>query len=134
MAKPTKSQIEAMRKLGMSEEEIADVIKCDEEIDHNIKQDFDLSPDKLKQAQKFVKAGTKTAPAVYKLDNTDGKRSRKENATKGGIIAELADFLEKNSEIAIKNLEIVNKERIIAFSVGDDKFELTLSQKRKPKS
>ena len=32
-----------------------------------------------------------------------------------------------------KNVEIVNKERQIAFTVGENVFELTLVQKRKPK-
>lgn len=32
-----------------------------------------------------------------------------------------------------ENVEVTNIERIIAFSIGDDKYELTLSKKRKPK-
>lgn len=31
------------------------------------------------------------------------------------------------------NVEVTNIERMIAFSIGDDKFEVTLSKKRKPK-
>ena len=32
-----------------------------------------------------------------------------------------------------ENVEVTNIERIIAFSIGEDKYEITLSKKRKPK-
>ena len=134
MAKPTKTQIEAMRKCGFSEEEIADIIKSDEAIDKGERVYFDLSPEKEKEAKKFAKAGTRKAPTVYKLDNAEGKRSRKENPTKAGIIAEIAKFLTENSENACENVEITNKERQIAFKIGENCYEFTLVQKRKPKS
>jgi hypothetical protein len=134
MPKPTKSQIEAMRKMGLTEEEIADVVKSDEAIDKGEKVYFDLDPEKEKEAKKFAKAGTRKAPTVYKLDNAEGKRSRKENPTKAGIIAEIAKFLAENSENACENVEITNKERQIAFKIGENLYELTLVQKRKPKN
>lgn len=131
MPKPTQSQLDAMRKLGMSDEEIADVIASDDAIDKGKKVSFDLTDEQAKEAKKYTKAGTRTA---YKLDNTQGKRSRKENATKAGIIAELATFLTENSEFSTENVEITNKERQILFKIGDETFELTLIQKRKPKN
>jgi hypothetical protein len=133
MPKPTKEQLEAMKKLGWTPEEIADVIKYDDAIDKGQKVPFDLPPDKAKKAQEYVKAGTRKMPTVYKLDNEGGKRSRKENPTKGAIIAEIAKFLAENSENACVNVEITNKERQIAFSISDNQYELTLVQKRKPK-
>ena len=118
MPKPTKKQIEAMRKMGLTEEEIADIVKSDEAIDKGEKVYFDLDPEKEKEAKKFAKAGTRKAPTVYKLDNAEGKRSRKENPTKAAIIAELAKFLTKTSENACEMVEITNKERQIAFKIG----------------
>ena len=134
MPKPTKKQIEAMQKLGFSEEEIKDIIATDEAIDKGERVYFDLSPEKEKEAKKYVKAGTRKAPTVYKLDNAEGKRSRKENPTKASIIAELAKFLTETSENACEMVEITNKERQIAFKIGENAYELTLVQKRKPKS
>ena len=134
MPKPSKKQIEAMRKMGLTEEEIADVVKSDEAIDKGEKVYFDLDPEKEKEAKKYTKAGTRKAPTVYKLDNAEGKRSRKENPTKAGIISELAKFLTENSENACEMVEITNKERQIAFKIGENSYELTLVQKRKPKS
>jgi hypothetical protein len=38
-----------------------------------------------------------------------------------------------NDEISAENLEILNKERQIFFKCGENDYELTLTQKRKPK-
>lgn len=61
---------------------------------------------------------------------------RKPDEVKRAIIA----FLEKSireSDAAvvssISNIEVTNIERVIAFSLGTDKYELTLSKKRAPK-
>lgn len=88
-----------------------------------------MPPDKAKVAQKYAHAGVRKQPTAYKFD----KRERKPNATKGGLITELADFLTNNSGFEVKEVAITNKERQIAFTIGDDNFELTLVQKRKPK-
>lgn len=101
----------------------------DKAVEADKKTEYDLPPEKAKIAQKFAHAGTRKQPTVYKFTT----RQRKPNATKGGIIAELAEFLEKNSQFSIADLSITNKERQIAFSIGKDSFELTLVQKRKPK-
>jgi hypothetical protein len=85
---------------------------------------FDLDPETEKQAKKFANVGTRA---------TDGKkteRKRKENPTKATIIAEIARFLTENG---YENVEITNKERQIALKSGENSFELTLVQKRKPK-
>lgn len=134
MAKPTKSQLEAMKRLGMTDAEIADVIAADAAIDKGKKMEFDLTDEQAKVAKQYAKAGTRKAPTVYKLDNTEGKKSRKENPTKAAIIAELATFLTENSENACENVEITNKERQIFFKIGENSYELTLIQKRKPKN
>ena len=134
MAKPAKAQLEAMKKLGLSEKEIQELIAADAAIDKGEKMPFDLTEEQAKEAKKYTKAGAKKAPTVYKLDNAEGKRSRKENPTKAAIIAEIAKFLAENSENACENVEITNKERQIAFKIGENCYEFTLVQKRKPKN
>lgn len=109
--------------------EAEQVYEYDKAVDHDEKTEFDLPPDKLKIAQKQAHTGTRKTPTAFKFT----KRERKPNATKGGLIAELAQFLSENSGFAVENLEITNKERQIAFEIGGEKFELTLVQKRKPK-
>lgn len=118
-----------MNGLKCDRKEAEEVYECDRAIDHDEKMDFDLSAEKLEIARKQAHTGTRKTPTAYKFS----KRERKPNATKGGLIAELAQFLSENSGFAVENLEITNKERQIAFEIGGEKFELTLVQKRKPK-
>lgn len=70
---------------------------------------------------------------------TSGKRkapTRKPDEVKRALIVLLEDFLKDNADgpYPIENVTVTNIERIIAFSIGDDKYELTLSKKRKPKN
>lgn len=123
-------RITAMKKMGMTDEEIADVLECDKKIDKGEKL-FQLTEEQEKASKKARGTGTKAKqPTAYKFD----KRQRKENTTKAEIIAELAKFLAENSENACEMVEITNKERQIAFKIGENAFELTLVQKRKPKN
>ena len=115
--------------LDISIAEATEVYEYDNKVNHDEKTEFDLPPDKAKIARSYTHTGTRKQSKPLNLT----KRERKPDATKGGIIAELARFLEKNSEFAITNLSIPNKERQLAFEVGEDKFELTLTRKRKPK-
>ena len=118
-----------MKKLDCTAEEAKEIIMDDYDIDHDVKKDFDLSSEKLKEANKYTKTGTRKAPTAYKFE----KRQRKENPTKRSIVAELATFLRENSENACEDVEITNIERMIAFRVGENRYELTLIQKRPPK-
>jgi hypothetical protein len=128
---PNEKQIAAMKRLGMSETEIAELLASDKAIDRGQRMDFDLSPEKEKMALKMANSTTKKRKTVYNFDTSN--RKRKENVATIDIIAKLCEFLKENTEISCDNVEITNKERQIAFSVGEDKFELTLVQKRKPK-
>lgn len=92
--------------------------------------EYDLDPEKEKEAKKMANVRNHKTTGVYDLR----ARPRKENATKKGIIDDLFKFLTENSEIAYENVSILNKERQISFTVGEDTFELTLVQKRKPKN
>lgn len=125
-----KRKVQACMVLGMSEMEALDVVACDHEIDRGIAQDFDLDPEREKMAKKFANATTKKKPTVYDFK----QRERKANPTKASIIAELAKFLAEDSENACEGVEVTNKERQIAFTIGDQKYELTLVQKRTPKA
>ena len=112
-----------MRKMGYSDAQIEEMLEDDKAVDRGEKTEFDLS----KEQQAVVKKMTITHGR-----QTTGEtkpRTRKENATKGGLIAKLAEFMQENAE----NVVITNKERQISFQIGEDMFELTLVQKRKPK-
>ena len=123
-------KIALMRNLHLTEAEALDVIDADKCIDRGEKMEFDLPEDKAKVAKEYAKINAKgKAPTVYKFD----KRERKANPTKQSIIAELAKFLTEQSENACEDIVITNAERQVAFRIGDNNYELTLVQKRKPK-
>lgn len=134
-------QIAACKKLGMSDEEIQALLAADKEVDRGTVMDWDLSPEEHKKAMKYANVTEKTTKkseetpkkgkTAYNFDTSE--RKRKENPTKAGIIAEIAQFLMENSHFAPENVEITNKERQIAFQIGDNSYEFTLVQKRKPK-
>lgn len=123
-------RLERIKRVFPDDKEARDILAYDKAVEAGEKTPYDLSPEQEKVAKKFAHAGTRKTPTAYKFT----PRQRKPNATKGGIIAELADFMEHNSNFAVVDLAITNKERQIAFKIGDDSFELTLVQKRKPKT
>ena len=123
MAETQKEKL--MRLLKISEEEAIDIIKADKAIDAGKRVEFDLDPEKFANAKEHKKP--------INLEK-GGKRPKKENATKAGIIAEIAQFLMENAGFSAENVEITNKERQIAFKIGENAYELTLVQKRKPKN
>lgn len=124
MADSQKERI--MRSLGVSEAEAEEIIAFDKAIDRGERTEYDLDPDKEKEAKKMANVRNHRTTGVYNLN----KRERKANPTKASIIAELCAFLTENSE----NVTITNKERQIAFRIGENDYELTLVQKRKPKN
>lgn len=128
MAETQKERL--MRVLKVSEEEAFEILKADKAIDRGERMEFDLDPETEKMAKKFANVQDKKKPIQLEKK----PRPRKENATKGAIIADLAKFLMENATFDANSVEITNKERQIAFKVGNDAFELTLVQKRKPKS
>ena len=130
----TDKRLEAAMKLGMSREDAEAMLAEDKRIDRGEVMEWDLPPEEHKKAMKYANSDEKKkkAPTAYNFDTS--KKKRKENPTKAGIIAELAKFLAENSEFATENVEIPNKERMISFKIGDNAFELTLVQKRKPKN
>lgn len=131
-------QLTAMKKAGMTDEEIQQLLLDDKRVDRGEQMEWDLSPEEHKKAMKYAnsdekkkKTPEKSGKTTYNFDTSTKKR--KENPTKSNIIALLATILTENSDFCAENVEITNKERQIAFSVGDNAFELTLVQKRKPK-
>ena len=66
---------------------------------------------------------------------SSGKRkapTRKPDLVKRMLIEGLSKYMSE-AYAEVKNVQVTNIERIIAFSIGEDKYELTLSKKRKPK-
>lgn len=60
---------------------------------------------------------------------TQKERVRKENPTKEMVIHEIAAILPNFAE----DIQILNVGKLISFRIGEEKYEIDLKQKRKPK-
>ena len=113
--------------LKISTEEATQIYESDRAIDKGEKQDFDLPKDQVKIGQKYCHTGTRKSPPVWNFN----KRERKPNPTKEELIQFLFEALTVNDNL--ENLEVVNKAKLITFSMNGENFELDLKQKRKKK-
>lgn len=125
---PEKYLDEAMERLmatGLySLAEAKEIAIDDWRIDHKGRCEWEPTAEEEKAMRKATKV-----VGERKKSSTPVKRERKEDVVKQELISLLAAALGEYGE----NVEVTNKERMIAFSVGDDKFEVMLTKKRKPK-
>lgn len=115
----TEKQIEALKKLGLSENEIAEVLADDKKIDQGEKL-FELS-DELKAGAKKARQADRRTPT------TTAKREKKVDDDKQFIISLLAETLNPHSD---NGIEIVNNEREFTFSYSGTKYRITLAKPR----
>lgn len=126
MAESQKEKI--MRVLEVDSKQADEILAYDKMVEQGKPTPYDFTKEQEKSTRKFRQAERKRT--AYNFT----KRERKPNATKGGLIQEFYNFLTTGSDFEIINCEITNKERQIAFGVGENKFELTLVQKRQKKT
>lgn len=115
----TEKQIEAMKKLGFTDCEIAEILADDKKIDQGEKL-FEL-PDGLKVGAKKARQADRKSPA------TASKREKKVDGDKQFIISLLAETLNSHSD---NGIEIVNNEREFTFSYNGTKYRITLAKPR----
>ena len=111
-------QILAMQKVGMTEEEIADVLKCDKEIDRGAK---------LFELEKDLQAGAKKARRADRTD-TPKPRERKPNEDKRILLEQLVNAI--GSSPIHAQCEITNQEREFLFTYNGIKYKVVLSAPR----
>ena len=121
-------RIEACRKLGMSEEEIREMLDEDKRIDRGEVMDWDLSEEEHKKAMKYANSDEKKRKNPAESDNIGKKR--KENPTREGIISKIFTFLCGLDEFSVENVEILNKERKVMFKIDEDWYSFTLTKHR----
>ena len=132
MAKPILNErtiADYMKRNKCSREDAIDLIKYDIAVEGNEETEFDLTEEQEANVKSMMR----------KVDHAkqDGKvkRERKPNELKEAIIAELAEFLREDAQGQMyEDVEVTNISRMIAFTVGEKKFELTLIEKRPPKT
>ena len=117
-----------MKILNVTAQEADEILAYDKLVEQGKPTPYDLSPAEEKKLRKYRQADRK--PTAYKFS----QRERKPNATKEGLVVEIATFLAENSGFDTKNVEITNKNREITFEVANEVFTWTLVQKRRPKN
>ena len=132
MAKPIlneKTIADYMKRNKCNREEAIDLIKYDIAVESDEDTEYDLTEEQTANVKSMMR----------KVDHakTEGKvkRERKPNELKEAIVAEIAEFLREDAQgQAYEDVEVTNKSRMIAFTVSDKHFELTLVEKRPPKA
>lgn len=104
----------ALKNLGLTDEEIADVIETDKRIDKG---------EKLFELDKELEKGAKKARCAGNCNGyTKANREKKVDLEKGKLIADLLDGIPY-----AENVEIVNREREFTFDYKGRKFKVVLS-------
>lgn len=107
-------QIQALRNIGLTEEEIADVLRTDQEIDRGA-DPFPLAEE--------LQAGAKRARRADRTE-TPKPRTREEDGEKRTILNALTATID---HYAKGNIEVVNPEREFLFTYNGRKFKVVLS-------
>lgn len=121
------SQVERMRAQGYTEEEIEDMLKCDQEIDRGADL-FPLDPELEKGAKKARRADRTDTPKK-------ANRERKPNDDKRFLIDALVwavttDIEQAGDNVLATDVEIVNTEREFLFAYNGRKYKVVLSVPR----
>ena len=115
-------QIEALRKLGLTNAEIQQVLEDDKRIDKGEKL-FELSAEQEKASKQARQADRK--PTVYEFK----PRERKANDSKRAIINALVDCAKELSDNG--EVDVTNIEREFLFTANGVKYKVVLSAPRK---
>lgn len=116
--------VERLMKTGIySLKEATEIAIDDWRIDHKERCEWEPT----EEEEKAMRKANKVVGRSPKQGAPKAKRERKEDAVKRDLIQVLAVALTSSSE----DIVITNPERVIAFNIGDDSFELTLTKKRK---
>lgn len=126
---PTTSQVENLRKLGLTDTEIAEVLATDKEIDRGAKH-FELAED--------LKPGAKKARRADRTDSPKkAVRERKPNVDRIRLVEFLKNALENEINLSATDVdyigttvEIVNPEREFLFTYNGTKYKVVLSAPR----
>jgi len=123
---PPTPQVQSLRKLGLTDTEIADVLATDKEIDQGVRH-FELAED--------LKPGAKKARRADRTDTPKkAVRERKEDQDKRRLVEFLKNALENEINLSLTDVdyigttvEIINPEREFLFTYNGRKFKVVLS-------
>lgn len=126
ITKEQEKQIAQMMKaLSISRDEAIELLAEDDDIDHDIKKDYDLNAEQQKNAKIYQKSGNYTR-------KVEVKRERKADEEKREIIARIEEMLKKFAEY--ENVSVKNIEKEVCFSLNGANFSISLTKHRPPKA
>lgn len=111
-----KEQIENMKKLRMTDEEIADILECDKRIDKG---------EKLFELAETEKVNSRKARQVARMPKPQTNREKKVDVEKRFLIQCMGEIAENLADSG--TIEIINPEKEIIFVYKDRKFKIVLS-------
>lgn len=120
VGKSLTAQEKALYALGLTEEEVRDVIESDKRIDKGEKL-FELDPE-------LAKGAKKARQAERKVSTTAVKREKKPKPEKEELCSVMMGGL---STLGIADFDIANKEREFSFEHNGVKYKVVLSCPRK---
>ena len=131
MAKPTEKQMAAFRKLGYSDEQIAEMLEDDLAVDRGETMPWDLSKEEHKKAMKNANADEHKKPMVLNMP----KKEAKKNTPKIEIMDNIFQFLSENCDLQFEKLEIVSTptQKKVEIEYCGESFTLSLTNHRKKK-
>ena len=110
------------RALNISSHEAIQMWLCD--------NDYITNEEQIELNQKAASAN-----AGMRVQSKERKKpTRKPDEVKRAIVQYLYDCMNGAQDWHVNSVNVVNIERLIAFSIGDDQYEITLTKKRKPKA
>ena len=111
-----KEQIKAMQNLGMTDDEIDDVIECDKRIDKG---------EKLFELAETEKENSRKARQVARMPKPQANREKKIDVEKRFLIQCMGEIAENLADSG--TIEVINPEKEIVFVYKDRKFKIVLS-------
>ena len=116
------SKVDNMRKQGYTEEEIEDMLKCDNEIDRGADL-FPLDPALEPGAKKARRADRTDTPKPRKREIDNDKRFLIDAL----VWAVTTDIEQAGDNVLATDVEITNQEREFLFTYNGRKFKVVLS-------
>ena len=114
-----------MKTLNLTEKEARELQAYDRDIDNGKASPYDLDEEHAKVAKEMANVETHKMRKKTVIEEDITKTSEKAK-----ILLALSVFLANSEDINADKVEFLNVERQLAFYVGDNKYELVLTQKR----
>lgn len=114
-----------MKTLNLTEEEARELQAYDKDIDNGKTSPYDLDEEHARIAKEMANVETHKMRKKTVVDEDITKTSKKAK-----ILLALSEFLVNSEEINAENINFLNVERQLAFTVGSNNYEIILTQKR----